>query len=225
MLQVTRQPPLKRKPQKYRFLPLVAMLLVVALIGAGGVLIVRSFLHEAAPIPKHVIQEVRLIRPPPPPPETPPPPPPPEEKVDVPDPQQKPDPTPSHDPPPGEQLGLDQEGGAGGDAFGLLGNKGGRELIGGGGGSVYAWYAGLLKNEILDRLGAQEQARNAAFSIIVRVWVGSDGTIQKVHIQQSSGSAERDRSIEMALSGMTRLSQAPPADMPEPITLRIVSRS
>ena len=215
----------KGKPQQYRFLPMVVLGLVVASLGTGAIAFVRSFLHDAPPAPKHVIQEVKLIRPPPPPPEAPPPPPPPEEKVDVPDPQQKPDPTPSNDPPPGEQLGLDQAGSAGGDAFGLLGNKGGRDLIGGGGGSVYAWYAGLLKNEILDRLGAQEQARNAAFSIVVRVWVANDGTIQRVHIQQSSGNAERDRSIETALSGMTRLSQAPPADMPEPITLRIVSRS
>jgi TonB family protein len=216
---------LKIDPKKFRYLPIVALGLVVVLLGVGFVLFVRSIMHETPPKPKQVVQEVKLIRPPPPPPDTPPPPPPPpEEKVDVPDPQQQPDPTPSNEPPPGEQLGLDAEGGAGGDAFGLLGNKGGRELVGGGGGSVFAWYAGLLKNEILDRLGAEDEIRSAAYSVVVRVWVRNDGTIDRVHIAQSSGNAERDRTIESALSRITRLSQAPPADMPEPITLRIVSR-
>ena len=85
------------------------------------------------------------------PPETePPPPPPPEEKVDLAEPE--PEPQPSNDPPPGEQLGLDAEGAAGADGFGLAARPGGRDLLASGG-SAYAWYAGLLKSEILDRLG------------------------------------------------------------------------
>src|SRR5215469_15598341 len=132
-----------------RLVPVIIGMVTVVTCGVGAVALVRSYLKGAPAAPKQVIQEVHLIRPPPPPPDLPPPPPPPPEEkvVDVHQPD-KPDPTPSNDPPPGEQLGLDADGTAGGDAFGLLGNKGGRELIGGGGGSVYAWYAGLLKNEI-----------------------------------------------------------------------------
>ena len=143
--------------------------------------------------------------------------------MSIPDPQQQPDPTPSNEPPPSEQLGLDAEGSAGGDAFGLVGNKGGRDLLGTGG-SAFSWYAGLLKNEILDTLETDSKARNGGYSVIVRVWVRSDGTIEKVRIAQSSGDRARDQAIEAALSRITRLSQGPPADMPEPISLRIVSR-
>jgi protein TonB len=216
---------MNRKSQKYRFLPILALGLVVGSLGVGAFSLVRGFLHNAPAKPKQVVQQIKLIRPPPPPDVPPPPPPPPEEKIDVPDPQQRPDPTPSNDPPPGEQLALDAEGGAGGDAFGLLARQGGRDLIGGAGGSVYAWYGGLLKNAILDQLGAEQKARSTAYSVVVRVWVRNDGTIERVRIAQSSGNPERDQSIETALSRITRLSQAPPADMPEPITLRIVSRS
>jgi protein TonB len=60
--------------------------------------------------------------------------------------------------------------------------------------------------------------------VVVRVWVRDDGSIERVNIVQSSGDRERDQVIEAALSRMGRLSQAPPADMPEPISLRIVSR-
>jgi periplasmic protein TonB len=216
---------LKRKSQKYRFVPIIALGLVVSVVGVGAIGFMRDFLHKAPTHPKQVVQQIKLIRPPPPPPDVPPPPPPPpEEKVDIPDPQQQPDPTPSNEPPPGEQLGLDAEGGAGGDAFGLVGRKGGRDLIGSGG-NAFAWYGGLLKNAIIDQLGAEQQAKSAAYSVVVRVWVRNDGTIERVRIAQSSGSPERDHSIEAALSRITRLSQAPPADMPEPITLRIVSRS
>jgi len=213
------------KPRrKRRYLPVIVLGLAVSVVGVGAVAFVRGILSGAAPPTKKVVQEIHVIRPPPPPPDLPPPPPPPpDEKVDVPDPVEKPDPTPSNEPPPGGQLGLDAEGTAGGDAFGLLGNKGGRELVGTGG-SAFAWYAGLLKNEILDTLGAEKQARTGSFSVIVRVWVRNDGTIDRVHIVQSSGDRERDRAIENALSRITRLSQAPPADMPEPISLRIVSR-
>jgi periplasmic protein TonB len=214
----------KSRSRKFRFVP-VLFAIVVSILGVGAVSYVRGLISGGVAPTKKVVQEIHVIRPPPPPPDQPPPPPPPpEEKVDVPDPQNKPDPTPSNEPPPSAQLGLDAEGTAGGDAFGLFGNKGGRDLVGGGGGNAYSWYAGLLKNEILDSLETESGARSGGYTVVVRVWVRPDGTIDHVRIAQSSGDRERDRVIETALSRITRLSQAPPADMPEPISLRIVSR-
>lgn len=213
------------EPQgKLRFLPVILMGCAVLTIGVGAIALMRSFLHSTPPPAKQQVQQVQLIRPPPPPPDLPPPPPPPpEEKVAVPDPQDKPDPTPSNEPPPSEQLGLDAEGSAGGDEFGLAAHKGGRDLLASGG-SAYAWYAGLLKSEVLDQLSSEKRAHAGEYSVIVRVWVRSDGTVDRVRIAQSSGNRERDQAIEQALSRITRLSQPPPADMPEPISLRIVSR-
>ena len=56
--------------------------------------------------------------------------------------------------PAGKQLGLDAKGTAGGDSFGLVGNKGGAALIGGGGGgglgSPFSSYGRLIETE-LDR--------------------------------------------------------------------------
>ena len=212
------------KSRKIRFLPLILGTVVVTTLGVGAIALMRSFLQSTPGQPKQVVQQIQLIRPPPPPPDLPPPPPPPEEKVELPDPQQKPDPTPSNEPPPGERLGLDAEGSAGGDEFGLAARKGGRDLLASGG-SAYAWYAGLLKGQILDQLNSEQHARMGNYSVVVRVWVRSDGTIDRVRIAQSSGNRERDQAIESALSRITRLPQAPPADMPEPISLRIVSHT
>jgi periplasmic protein TonB len=216
-------PTVVTKAKNRRHLPLIVLLLAVSSLGAGAVALVRGILNSAPGQPKKLIQEIHVVRPPPPPPDLPPPPPPPEEKV-IPEPEKQPDPTPSNDPPPGEQLGLDTQGGAGGDAFGLLGRKGGRDLLASGG-SAFAWYAGLLKNEIIQQLGNEKQARSGEYSVVVRVWVRDDGSIDRVRIVQSSGNRERDRAIENALSRITRVSQAPPADMPQPISLRIVSRA
>ena len=202
-------------------MPITLLSLSVVLIGAGTFAMMRSFLKSPPGTPKQVIQQVQLIRPPPPPPDLPPPPPPPEEKVDVP--ENKPDPTPTNDPPPGQQLGLDADATGGSDAFGLLANKGGRDLIGAGG-SAFSWYAGLLKDQILSQLNADAAARKGEYSLVVQVWVGSDGAIHRVRVTQGSGDRARDQAIEQALSRLSRLNQAPPADMPEPINLRIVSR-
>ena len=211
------------RPKKRRYLTLVLLGLSVTLIGAGTFALMRNFLSSPPGTPQKLIQEIHLIRPPPPPPDLPAPPPPPEEQVDVHEPVPKPDQTPSNEPPPGEQLGLDAEGTAGGDAFGLVGNKGGRELIAQGG-SAYVWYAGLVKNQILEQLNTEKQAHRGEYSLMVRVWVRSDGSIDRVRVIEGSGNRERDQAIEAALTRMGRLSQAPPADMPEPISLRIVSR-
>lgn len=194
----------------------------VLLLGAG-VYMVRNLVNSKAAPPRQVAQEVQIIRPPPPPPDQPPPPPPPpEEKVDISDPVPE-EPTPSDQPPPGEQLGVDAAGSGSGDGFGLVGRPGGRDLLASGG-SAYAWYAGVIKNEILGHLGEEKKVRTGSYSVVVRLWLRRDGTIEKTILASSTGDKERDRAIEVALSQMARVSQPPPADMPQPISLRIVSR-
>jgi protein TonB len=212
------------RAQKYRFLPLVALCVLVLAVGGGGIWLVRNFLAGEPPPQKKVVQEIRIIRPPPEELPPPPPPPPPEEEVDVPEPQQEPDPVQSDEPPPMEQLGLDAEGAAGSDGFGLAARKGGRDLLASGG-SAFMWYSGVLKNEILDWLQDEKSAREGAYSATVKVWVKEDGSIERVSVTQSSGNKERDRAIEARLGQMPRMSQRPPADMPQPVTLRISSRA
>jgi protein TonB len=208
---------------KLRFLPVILLGCAVMTLGVGAIALMRSFLHSTPLPPKQQVQQVQLIRPPPPPPDLPPPPPPPpEEKVSVPDPQEKPDPTPSNEPPPSEQLGLDAEGSAGGDEFGLAAHKGGRDLLASGG-DAYAWYGGLVKNEILDQLNSEKRAHSGAYKMIVDVWFRSDGSVDRVRILQSSGDRDRDQAIEQRLLRY-RMSQAPPAGMPEPFKLSFVSR-
>ena len=212
--------------QKKSKLPVIIGVLV-AVAAALLFWMVRKLATSEAPQTKKVVQEIQVIRPPPPPPNTPPPPPPPpKEEVAVATPQDAPpDPSPSNDPPAGDQLGVDADGTGGGDGFGLVGRKGGRDLLAGGGGSGYTAYAGLIKTQILDLLANDPKVRSGSYTVNVRIWVRSDGTLERARLMSSSGNAERDRAIEAALARMNRLSAAPPPNMPQPISLRIVARA
>ena len=211
------------KPQRGPKLAWILGIAACVLVIGGGVLMVRNLLNTKVDPPRKVAQEVTIIRPPPPPPDQPPPPPPPpEEKVDISDPVPE-EPTPSDQPPPGEQLGVDAAGSGAGDGFGLVGRPGGRDLLASGG-SAYSWYAGVIKNEILGRLGDEKKVRSGSYSVVVRLWLRRDGTVEKTLLASSTGDKDRDRAIEAVLSQFARVSQPPPADMPQPISLRIVSR-
>ncbi len=202
----------------------IALGIVVLGLCGGAVSMVRGFLQDKPANQKKVVQEIQIIRPPPPPPDQPPPPPPPpeEEQVRLDEPQPEPD-SPSDEPPPGEQLGLDADGGAGSDAFGLLGRKGGRDLLASGG-SAIAWYGGLLKDEIRKQLEEVKAARTGAYSVSVQVWVRPDGSIERIQLARSTGDRERDRAIEAALARIDRLAQVPPANMPQPLSFKVSAR-
>lgn len=190
---------------------------------AGFAWLVSHFMASKGDEKPRVVQTVQMIRPPPPPPDEPPPPPPPEQpKEDIP--QDVPEPSPSDEPAPSEQLGLDADGTAGSDGFGLAARKGGRDLAGSGG-AAFAWYTGLLKDQVLDRLSGDSRVRAKKFSVTVRVWINPDGTVKNAQLAASSGSREVDAAIEAALASLGRLREGPPLEMPQPISLRVVSRS
>jgi len=206
------------------YLPIALIsLAVIALVGGLGWLVVSGMGDSAKPT-KKLVQQVQIIRPPPPPPAPPPPPPEPEE-VDVPEPEEpEPEVAEADQPPPGDQLGLDAEGVAGADGFGLLGRKGGRDLLGASGGDQYSWYGQVLKSDLIDKLAEIRDIRRDRYSVVVRLWLAPDGRIQRFTIVNSTGDAELDRDLVAALESLGRVSEMPPAGLPQPVRLRIVSR-
>jgi protein TonB len=205
-----------------RFLPAVLTVVVTASAGAGAVYLLRHFMAQPPPQLKPVVQQVRLIRPPPPPPEVEPPPPE-VEQVDVPEPE-TPDDAPADLPPASELLGLDAEGVAGADGFGLVGNKGGRDLLASGSGGRFAWYSGVLKEDLLAFLSDYKELRARRYDVQLKLWLADDGSVNRVDLQTSTGDEELDRELRMRLASLDRVTEAPPDDLPQPIRLRIVSR-
>ena len=138
---------------------------VVLFFLGSSVLLARLLTSDEGASKRAQTHIVTLIKPPPPPPpvkEKPPEPEPPreikqKEEIVAPGAQkERPQETRNQDQddkPTGKNLGLDAEGGAGSDGFGLVGNRGGAALIGGGGGGggllrKYAGYTRILEDEI-----------------------------------------------------------------------------
>ena len=195
---------------------------VLGIVGLGIVAgAARAILSDKPAPQKMVVQEVKILRAPPPPPEAPPPPPPPDE-VNVPEPEQQPDPTPSNDPPPGD-LGLDAEGAAGSDGFGLAARPGGRDLVGSGV-SQLTWYAGLVQSAILAELNNEKLVRSRSYTVPIKVWARADGSIERSELARSTGDREVDLAIQRAVARVVRIPYAAPAEMPQPITIRLTAR-
>ena len=207
-----------------RSAPLMIAVLLTTTLGSAAVYYIKQFISSPPPVPKKVVQTVQLIRPPPPPPQIEKPPEPPKvEEEKIPEPEQPTPDTPSNDPPAGDRLGLDTEGGAGSDAFGLVGNKGGRSLLASGG-DRFAWYGSALKDDLLSYLSEHPDIRQRAYSVNVRLWLDGKGGVTRVALSSSTGDHDLDRELQTLLGSMQKVAQAPPADMPQPVQIRIVSR-
>lgn len=211
----------------------------LGLLAAAGfmlamVFLIRKFIGGEAPR-KPTAQQVAILRQPPPlppkPPERPPEPPKVKEevKIDQPKPEpQAPEPKPAEAPPADKPIGLDADGAAGSDGFGLAANRGGRDVttIGGGsgGGGTGRYYTGLLQRNFFEALARNRKAPLDEFSVVVRVWLADDGRVQRTQIVNGSGNPQLDELITATLAEMPALREVPPGNLRQ-VQLRLNRRA
>lgn len=209
----------------------VALGLGIVVLMVAVVMLLMKFLSGPS-TKKTGVQQIALIKQPPPPPPKPPekPPEPPkikeEVKIDQPKDEPKPDEPKAADEKPSSDkpLGVDAEGGAGSDGFGLAGNKGGRDFLGTGGGGGGAYYSGLLQRQFFEALSRNRKVLKEEFRVVVKVWLGDDGRVQKADIVTGSGNTQVDDLIQLTLLDMSPLKDVPPSSM-RPMQLRLSNRS
>lgn len=212
---------------------------VALVLLCGCIYLMKLLMSDLGPPRKAQTATVNLIPPPPPVVKEKPPEPEPEVKKEIkeqvidagpdnsrPDDANKPD-----DKPVGKQLGLDAEGTAGGDAFGLIGNKGGAELIGGGGGgggSPFGRYGRLLEDElnrkVKKRLEGNGGIPKGKLQLVVQIDVDDRGRIVRYRIVTPSGDNKLDGVVREALKHDGVISQPPPEGMPRGVNIRISSQ-
>ncbi len=206
-----------------RHIPLIAGGIVLLTVMIGIVFVIRGFMKDDEKPQKRVIQQISLVKPPPPPPpDKPPPPPPPQPKEEVKMNQPPPDQPHQAAPPPGN-LGVDAKGTGSGDSFGLEGRPGGRDITIGGDGSKYGGYLGGIQEGIRQALGRSDKMRKAEYKATVAIWIGKDGSIDRFELLTSTGFPEVDEEMKKIIGSMKPFDE-PPADMPEPVRLRVSSR-
>ena len=211
---------------------LLGGMLALAFLAGTAWLIVSNLGGQKAP-KKPGVQQVAILKQPPPPPPKPPekPPEPPKIKEEVKIDQPKPDPVPDKpaDPAPADKpLALDADGAAGADGFGLAANRGGRDIttIGNatGGGGTGRYFTGLLQRNFFEALARNRKAPQDEFSVVVKVWIGEDGRIQRTSIVNGSGNAELDQLITATLADMAPLREVPPGNLRQ-VQLRLNRRA
>ncbi|MFC4308014.1 TonB C-terminal domain-containing protein [Steroidobacter flavus] len=204
-----------------RYVPLAAGTVIVLVVGVVLIKFVMRMMAEKPDGPqRQVAQVVKIVRPPedqPPPP----PPPPPEEKIEEPIEQQEPEQAPQ-DAAPAGSLGVDAEGSAGGDGFGLAARKGGREFIPGSGTAPFRWYTDLVAKSLEGCISEDEAVRRSSYKVDVKVQVDKDGSMRVVDLVGSSGNA----AIDAAIRGRTgcNIGQSRPVEVPALATIRVISR-
>ncbi len=194
-----------------RALPYLLGFLVVGAV-CGGIYSLIEHFEKPAQIRKQV-QQISIVQPPPPPPaQEPPPPPEIEEEVKIPEPEDIPEDLPdAADEPPAGELGLDAEGGAGSDGFGLAARKGGRGLLGGGG-DPETRFASSLKKKIEDVLSDYDGVRSRNYKVEVGFAISSTGQLSPV-FKDSTGDPVLDSTLKEALQRIASIADQPPADV------------
>src|SRR4051794_4264033 len=164
-----------------RFGIVVAALLAAIALG----LWLKELFYSDKPHAKTSLQQITLVKPPPPPPPEKPPEPVVKEEVKLAEPEPEPVDQQADEPPPGPDLAIDAEGTGSGDGFGLVGKKGGADLIGGGSrGNPWGWYDGILNEAVnsafRDALERESELKDKNYKVVVKVWINPTGKIGRI---------------------------------------------
>jgi len=217
-----------------RRLPLLGGGFVLLVLVAVMVRYVVGMVSSNVSAPKPVVQTITVLNTPPPPP-----PPPPkqeetpekiEEKIDEPPPEPAPTPEAADDQPPaGDSLGLDADGSGSGDGFGLMGRKGGRDLLAGGGGGAagraeIARFGMAIKSDLHAFLADVDAIRSQPYDVSVKFWFDAQGHVKRYNVVKPTGNVKTDELLKVALDSYSKLPEAPPDEQTRTVTVRITSR-
>jgi TonB family protein len=183
--------------------------------------------------------KITLLAPP-----LPPPPPPPkfEKKPDPPKEQKQmkvEQPVPKPDsPPPSPELKMDGPAGSGPSAFAAgkitsedLSRIGSGKPGGTGAGTdeqtgmfnPFTNFANLAKGELQRYLGKTAQLRRKRYRVELHLWITPTGALSRYEVVGSTGDAQTDEAIQEAMNAAPQFSQPLPANMPQPLRLRVTT--
>jgi len=204
----------------------VVVVVILGLLGWGLSNVLKGNSGKKVKAPK--ISLIPTAPPPPPPPpkieKKPPDPPKDQKEIKVEQPVQK-----AEAPAPSPELKMDGPAGDGPSNF-AAGRITSEDLskVGVGTGKVggvnpFSNYASMLKGEMQRYLRKNKVLRLRQYRTEVRVWIGNDGSLKRAELIGGTGDADTDEAIREALKIAPAFTESPPANMPQPIRLRIVT--
>lgn len=193
-----------------KYLPTLLVIIALALAVLLAIWVKGLFSQDDVQQRK-MVQQITVINmpppPPPPPPQQKPPEPEPEEVVE----EQPEDPQPEEPAaePVAQDLGLDADGTAGGDGFGLVARKGGAGLLGSGGYSAY------MKNELQKALMADKRLRHLEYKALVKVWFDDAGSIERTEVELIRGKKQVGELLQQFLVNFPERIKSKPLEAQE----------
>lgn len=216
------------KNRIYRLVPYIGVGLLL-LVSVVIVFAIKDFL-DTPKKNKKMVQMISIVAPPPPPPPKleKPPEPKMEEKVEIDEPKEAepdmPDQLADDLPPAGDMLGLDADGAAGGDAFGLMARKGGRGLLAGlSAQSERNQYGSRMKSYFEECLYENETVRTDGYEVKIKVRLDGKGKIIQHELLGTSGDTAIDSALNNSIDKCRQLPEVPPENV-NYISWRLVSR-
>jgi hypothetical protein len=85
-------------------------------------------------------------------------------------------------------------------------------------------YEGVIQADIQQALKKDGRTRNGSYSAGIKLWIDGPRTVRRTELFRSSGDLDRDGVIGRLLDGLV-ISQAPPANTPQPVLVMITVRS
>jgi protein TonB len=203
-------------------LPLIGGLLFMALFTAGVVWVVMGFINDPGKPERPKIQTISLVKPPPPkPPEEKPPEP---QKIDKPKEEVKLDqpqpPQPEAPPPPPGGI---PDGPAGGMATDLAAGSGIGIGGGGAGDERRSWYSRMISRQLEDELKRAKRLHGKDYRVVAQLWFNPAGGVSRVQFDKGTGDSALDEALRQEILQVS-LRDPLPADIPQPVRLRVVSR-
>ncbi|MBS0328273.1 MAG: energy transducer TonB [Proteobacteria bacterium] len=203
-------------------LPLIGGLLFMALFTAAVIWGVMGFIQDSGKPERPKIQTISLVKPPPPkPPEEKPPEP---QKIDKPKEEVKLDqpqpPQPEAPPPPPGGI---PDGPAGGMATDLAAGSGIGIGGGGAGDERRSWYSNMISRQLEDELRRAKRLQGKDYKVVAQIWFNPSGGVSRVQLDKGTGDSELDEALRQEILRVS-LRDPLPADIPQPVRLRVVSR-
>ncbi|MCB5186046.1 TonB C-terminal domain-containing protein [Methylobacillus gramineus] len=209
----------------------ILWLLGVVLLGAMVWGVVSLISSKPGP-KKPAVTTIKIL------PDTPPPPPPPPKEPPKEQPKEEPkeikveQPKPVDAPPEPQNLKMEGDAGDAPSAFGAgkvnsdySGGDVGVKIGGNKSLAAYAWYTGKIKRQIEEAIATQPELAREQYKLVVSLWLDKDGRVERLELQSSTGDQKKDDLLRKALQAITRIAEAPPDDMPQPVKLRITAKS
>jgi protein TonB len=214
-------------PAWRRLMPAMAALAVsVPLLGVATMLLMAKPDADK----RHTIRQVTVLRlpppPPPPKPEEKPPEPPKKEEIKLDTPRPIDEPKAAQDEPQAGLPKLDAEGSGPGDQFGMLGHKGGNSFVLGGSASgalALAAFGSGAARHIAQELARNPKLKSAVYRIEIKVWLSKDGRFERGELERGTGDRSLDALLLEGLTQVAPLRQPVPADLPQPLRIRVTS--